>query len=105
MARNLLRHLHISTEFAFLLSGSSSCSSWALNLMGHLGESDSGHGASDVYLWLFLMFQDLPSHGRGRRPETTASSCDNTRLARRYLLPFCSSRTAAFHLLGVQIQH
>src|SRR2546427_409778 len=50
------RGLHISTEFAFLLSGVFiMLVAWALNLLGTLaGDQGSGHGVSDVYLWLFL---------------------------------------------------
>src|SRR5438093_12424941 len=55
------RGVHISTEFAFLLSGVFiMLVAWALNLLGTIaGDQSSGHGLSDVYLWLFLMFQAL----------------------------------------------
>src|SRR2546428_8391117 len=53
--------IRLSTEFAFLLSGVFiMLVAWALNLIGTLsGETSSGHGGSDVYLWLILMFQGV----------------------------------------------
>src|SRR5207244_6460019 len=55
------RGVHTSTEFAFLLSGVFiMLVAWALNLLGTIaGDQSSGHGVSDVYLWLFLLFQGL----------------------------------------------
>src|SRR2546422_10487055 len=60
-AHSMVRGIRISTEFAFLLSGVFiMIVAWALNLIGTLaGDQGSGHGVSDVYLWLFLMFQGL----------------------------------------------
>src|SRR5207253_9662504 len=58
----MCHRVHVSTEFASLLSGVfSMIVAWALNLIGVVsGDQSSGHGAGDVYLWLFLMFQGLP---------------------------------------------
>jgi len=55
------RGVHISTEFACLLSGVFiMLVAWALNLLGTIaGDQGSSHGVSDVHLWLFLMFQGL----------------------------------------------
>jgi len=102
MARNLLRHLHISTEFAFLLSGVFiMLVAWALNLMGVIsGESDSGHGASDVYLWLFLMFQGLAFSMVGVVGLNYRELMVNTRLARRYLAAFLLIADGGLHLLA-----
>jgi len=58
----MVRGIRISTEFAFLLSGVFiMIVAWALNLIGVVsGDPSSGHGAGDIYLWLFLMLQGLP---------------------------------------------
>src|SRR2546426_233146 len=55
-AASMGRSVHVSTEFAFLLSGVFiMLVAWALNLLGTIaGDQSSGHGVSDVYLWLFL---------------------------------------------------
>src|SRR5437867_10907201 len=50
------RGLHISTEFAFLLSGVFiTLVAWALNLLGTLAVPQGpGHGVSAASLWLFV---------------------------------------------------
>src|SRR2546421_8186572 len=60
-AHSMARGIRISTEFAFLLSGVFiMIVAWALNLIGVVsGDPSSGHGAGDIYLWLFLMLQGL----------------------------------------------
>src|SRR5437773_10197957 len=57
----MFHRVHVSTEFAFLLSGVFiMVVAWALNLIGVVsGDQSSGHGTGDIYLWLFLLFQGL----------------------------------------------
>jgi len=100
------RGLHISTEFAFLLSGVFiMLVAWALNLLGTLaGDQSSGHGVSDVYLWLFLMFQGLGFSTVGVIGANYREFMSNPVLGKRYAVGFLLIADGGLHLLALN-QH
>ena len=106
MLRNLLRHLHTSTEFAFLLSGVFiMIVAWALNLIGVVsGDQPSGHGAGDIYLWLFLMFQGLAFSTVGVIGAHYREFAANPNLGTPYLVGFLLIADGGLHLLALN-QH
>ena len=100
------RGLHISTEFAFLLSGVFiMLVAWALNLLGTLaGDQGSGHGVSDVYLWLFLMFQGLGFSTVGVIGANYREFMSNPVVGKRYAVGFLLIADGGLHLLALN-QH
>jgi len=98
--------LHVSTESAFLLSGVFiMLVAWVLNLMGTLSsEPGSGHGVSDVYLWLMLMFQGLAFSTVGVVSSKYHEFSVNPNLAKRYLVGFLFIADGGLHLLALN-QH
>ena len=98
--------VRISTEFAFLLSGVFiMLVAWALNLIGVLaGQTSSGHGASDVYLWLILMFQGLAFSTMGVIGSNYRELMANPVLRKRYLVGFLLIADGGLHLLALN-QH
>ena len=100
------RGLHISTEFAFLLSGVFiMIVAWALNLLGTLaGDQGSGHGVSDVYLWLFLMFQGLGFSTVGVIGANYREFMSNPVVGKRYAVGFLLIADGGLHLLALN-QH
>ena len=100
------RGLHISTEFAFLLSGVFiMLVAWALNLLGNLaGDQGSGHGVSDVYLWLFLMFQGLGFSTVGVIGANYREFMSNPVVGKRYAVGFLLIADGGLHLLALN-QH
>jgi len=100
------RGLHISTEFAFLLSGVFIMTvAWALNLLGTLaGDQGSGHGVSDVYLWLFLMFQGLGFSTVGVIGANYREFMSNPVVGKRYAVGFLLIADGGLHLLALN-QH
>ena len=97
------RGLHISTEFAFLLSGVFiMLVAWALNLLGTLaGDQGSGHGVSDVYLWLFLMFQGLGFSTVGVIGANYREFMSNPVVGKRYAVGFLLIADGGLHLLAL----
>ena len=97
---------HISTEFAFLLSGVFiMLVAWALNLLGTLaGDQGSGHGVSDVYLWLFLMFQGLGFSTVGVIGANYREFMSNPVVGKRYAVGFLLIADGGLHLLALN-QH
>ena len=100
------RGVHISTEFAFLLSGVFiMLVAWALNLLGTIaGDQSSGHGVSDVYLWLFLMFQGLGFSTVGVIGANYREFMTNPALGKRYAVGFLLIADGGLHLLALN-QH
>ena len=100
------RGLHLSTEFAFLLSGVFiMLVAWALNLLGTLaGDQGSGHGVSDVYLWLFLMFQGLGFSTVGVIGANYREFMSNPVVGKRYAVGFLLIADGGLHLLALN-QH
>ena len=100
------RGIHISTEFAFLLSGVFiMLVAWALNLLGTIaGDQSSGHGVSDVYLWLFLMFQGLGFSTVGVIGANYREFMANPARGKRYLVGFMLLADGGLHLLAMN-QH
>ncbi|TLZ68802.1 MAG: hypothetical protein E6K06_00965 [Methanobacteriota archaeon] len=98
--------VRISTEFAFLLSGVFiMLVAWALNLIGVLaGQTSSGHGVSDVYLWLILMFQGLAFSTMGVVGSNYRELMANPVLRKRYLVGFLLIADGGLHLLALN-QH
>ncbi|TLZ44305.1 MAG: hypothetical protein E6K19_04820 [Methanobacteriota archaeon] len=94
---------HISTEFAFLLSGVFiMIVAWALNLLGTMNnDQSSGHGMSDVYLWLFLMFQGLGFSSVGVIGANYREFIANPALGRRYAVGFLLIADGGLHLLAL----
>jgi hypothetical protein len=94
---------HISTEFAFLLSGVFiMIVAWALNLLGTINnDQSSGHGMSDVYLWLFLMFQGLGFSSVGVIGANYREFIANPALGRRYAVGFLLIADGGLHLLAL----
>lgn len=100
------RDVHVSTEFAFLLSGVFIMFvAWALNLMGVLsGDQASGHGSGDIYLWLILMLQGLAFSTVGVISTNYREFLVNPVLGKRYLVGFLLIADGGFHLLALN-QH
>ncbi len=100
------RGFHISTEFAFLLSGVFiMLVAWALNLLGTIaGDQGSGHGVSDVYLWLFLMFQGLGFSTVGVIGANYREFIANPAHGKRYVVSFLLIADGGLHLLALN-QH
>ena len=100
------RGVHVSTEFAFLLSGAFiMLVAWALNLLGTIaGDQSSGHGVSDVYLWLFLMFQGLGFSTVGVIGANYREFMSNPVLGKRYVVGFLLLADGGLHLLALN-QH
>src|SRR2546427_258076 len=98
--------IRLSTEFAFLLSGVFiMLVAWALNLIGSLsGETSSGHGVSDVYLWLILMFQGLAFSTMGVIGSNYRELMSNPVFRNRYLVAFLLIADGGLHLLALN-QH
>jgi hypothetical protein len=98
--------ISISTEFAFLLSGVFiMLVAWALNLLGTIaGDQSSGHGVSDVYLWLFLMFQGLGFSTVGVIGANYREFMANPTLGKRYVVSFLLIADGGLHLLALN-QH
>src|SRR3989454_8205984 len=98
--------IRLSTEFAFLLSGVFiMLVAWALNLIGTLsGETSSGHGGSDVYLWLILMFQGLAFSTMGVIGSNYRELMSNPVFRNRYLVGFLLIADGGLHLLALN-QH
>lgn len=98
----MARRWTVSTELAFLLSGVFIMAvAWALNLIGTVsGESGSGHGTSDIYLWLLLMFQGLAFSTVGVIYANYREFMVNPRLARRYLVGFLLIADGGLHLFA-----
>jgi len=98
--------IRLSTEFAFLLSGVFiMLVAWALNLIGTLsGETSSGHGGSDVYLWLILMFQGLAFSTMGVIGSNYRELMSNPAFRNRYLVGFLLIADGGLHLLALN-QH
>jgi len=102
----MLRRVHVSTEFAFLVSGVFiMVVAWALNLMGVIsGDQSSGHGGGDVYLWLMLMFQGLAFSTVGVVGTNYREFAVNPTLGKRYLVGFLLIADGGLHLLALN-QH
>ena len=100
------RGVHVSTEFAFLLSGAFiMLVAWALNLLGTIaGDQSSGHGVSDVYLWLFLMFQGLGFSTVGVIGANYREFMANPAVGKRYVVGFLLLADGGLHLLALN-QH
>ncbi|HYY47507.1 MAG TPA: hypothetical protein VFA17_02355 [Thermoplasmata archaeon] len=100
------RGFHISTELAFLLSGVFiMLVAWALNFLGTLSsDPSSGHGVSDEYLWLFMMFQGLGFSAIGVAGANYREFVANPRLGKRYLVGFLLIADGGLHLLALN-QH
>ena len=100
------RSVHVSTEFAFLLSGVFiMLVAWALNLLGTIaGDQSSGHGVSDVYLWLFLMFQGLGFSTVGVIGANYREFMANPAVGKRYVVGFLLLADGGLHLLALN-QH
>lgn len=95
-----------STELSFLLSGVFiMLVAWALNLIGVLSaESSSGHGGSDVYLWLVLMFQGLAFSTMGVIGSNYRELMSNPVFRNRHLVGFLLIADGGLHLLALN-QH
>ena len=102
----MVRRFHISTEFAFLFSGVLIIVMvWGANLLGLLaGETSSGHGADELYLWLILMFQGLAFSTVGAVYENYRELMANPILTKRYLVGYLLIADGALHLLALN-QH
>src|SRR5256885_12293360 len=100
---SMVRRIRISTEFAFLLSGVFiMIVAWALNLIGVVsGDQSSGHGAGDIYLWLFLMFQGLAFSTVGVIGAHYREFAANPNLGKAYLIGFLLIADGALHLLAL----
>ena len=102
----MFRRVHVSTEFAFLVSGVLiMIVAWALNLIGVVsGDQSSGHGAGDIYLWLFLMFQGLAFSTVGVIGANYREFAANPNLGKPYLVGFLLIADGGLHLLALN-QH
>lgn len=102
----MFRGIRISTEFAFLVSGVFiMIVAWALNLIGVVsGDQSSGHGAGDIYLWLFLMFQGLAFSTIGVIGANYREFAANPNLGKPYLVGFLLIADGGLHLLALN-QH
>ena len=102
----MFHRVHVSTEFAFLLSGVFiMIVAWALNLIGVVsGDQSSGHGAGDVYLWLFLMFQGLAFSTVGVVGAHYREFAANPNLGKPYVIGFLLIADGGLHLLALN-QH
>ena len=102
----MLRRVHVSTEFAFLVSGVFiMVVAWALNLMGTLsGDQTSGHGGGDIYLWLMFMFQGLAFSTVGVIGANYREFTVNPTLGKRYLVGFLLIADGGLHLFALN-QH
>ena len=102
----MFRRVHVSTEFSFLLSGVFiMIVAWALNLIGVVsGDQTSGHGAGDIYLWLFLMFQGLAFSTVGVIGAHYREFAANPNLGKPYGVGFLLIADGGLHLLALN-QH
>src|SRR5438093_1081758 len=102
----MFHRVHVSTEFAFLLSGVFiMIVAWALNLIGVVsGDQSSGHGAGDVFLWLFLMFQGLAFSTVGVVGAHYREFAANPNLGKPYVIGFLLIADGGLHLLALN-QH
>ena len=102
----MFHRVHVSTEFAFLLSGVFiMIVAWALNLIGVVsGDQSSGHGAGDVFLWLFLMFQGLAFSTVGVVGAHYREFAANPNLGKPYVIDFLLIADGGLHLLALN-QH
>ena len=102
----MFRRVHVSTEFAFLVSGVFiMVVAWALNLMGVVsGDQSSGHGGNDVYLWLILMFQGLAFSTVGVVGANYREFTVHPAMGKRYLVGFLLIADGGVHLLALN-QH
>ena len=100
------RRFILSTEIAFLLSGVFiMIVAWALNLIGVVsGDQSSGHGAGDIFLWLFLMFQGLAFSMVGVIGANYREFAANPNLGKPYLVGFLLIADGGLHLLALN-QH
>src|SRR5207253_3713999 len=105
-AVTMFRRVHVSTEFAFLVSGVFiMVVAWALNLMGVVsGDQSSGHGGGDVYLWLILMFQGLAFSTVGVVGANYREFTVHPAMGKRYLVGFLLIADGGVHLLALN-QH
>src|SRR5207253_11349271 len=99
----MFRRVHVSTEFSFLLSGVFiMIVAWALNLIGVVsGDQSSGHGAGDIYLWLFLMFQGLAYSTVGVIGANYSEFAANPNLGKPYVVGFLLIADGGLHLLAL----
>ena len=102
----MFHRVHVSTEIAFLLSGVFiMIVAWALNLIGVVsGDQSSGHGAGDIYLWLFLMFQGLAFSTVGVIGAHYREFAANPNLGKPYVVGFLLIADGGLHLLALN-QH
>ena len=102
----MVRRFHISTEFAFLFSGVLIVVMvWGANLLGRLaGETSSGHGGDELYLWLILMFQGLAFSTVGAVYENYRELMASPILTKRYIVGYLFIADGALHLLALN-QH
>src|SRR5256712_13227901 len=105
-AHSMVRGIRISTEFACLLSGVFiMIVAWARNSVGLVcGGRSSGHGAGDIYLWLFLMLQGLAFSTVGVVGAHYREFAANPNLGKPYVVGFLLIADGGLHLLALN-QH